>query len=127
MDQKKIAKRRRGWSDKFADAFRGIITAVREERSFTVHLPMAGLVVLCAVLFRVSLWEWCVLVLCIAVVLAAEAFNSAIETLSRSISEDHDPRIGKALDMAGGAVLLVSLGTAIVGATIFLRRLMIAG
>ena len=78
---------RRGWAAKFADAFRGVWLAVREERSFRVHLPMAAAVVGLAVLLRCDWLEWCVLVGCVGAVLAAETFNSALEALFHAASE----------------------------------------
>jgi diacylglycerol kinase len=51
-------------------------------------------------------------------------FNSAFEKLARAITNDHDPEIRDALDIASGAVLLASLGAAAVGAMILLPRLL---
>lgn len=113
---------RRGWADKFNDALRGIRSAVAEGRSFRVHVPMTALVVLCGFLLKVSRLEWCVLTMCITIVLAAETFNSALETLSRAVDNKPNPGLGKALDMASGAVLICSIGAAATGLLIFLYR-----
>jgi diacylglycerol kinase len=67
--------------------------------------------------------EACVLGLCGGLVLAAETFNTSIEFLSREITRDARPGIAAALDMASGAVLIVSIAAAGVGSTIFLARL----
>src|SRR5262245_52165848 len=112
----------RSWPEKFRTAFRGIVLAIRSERSFAFHLPMAVAVSVAGVVLRVSLVEGCVLGLCVAMVLAAEAFNTSIEFLSREISRDERPGIAAALDMASGAVLLASIGAAGVGSAIFLFR-----
>lgn len=113
----------RSWPAKFRDAFRGLWLAVRTERSFAVHLPMAVAVIVAAGVLRVSLVEWCILGLCITVVLAAETFNSALERLARAKGAEQDPEVGAALDMASGAVLVASIGSAIVGGAIFVYRL----
>jgi diacylglycerol kinase len=115
--------RDRSWREKFTAAFAGVKVEMRTQSSFRVHLAMTVAVVVCGVVFRVSLVEWCVLGLCITMVLTAEAFNSALERLAQAITTEHDPHIAVALDIASGAVLLVSVGAAIVGATIFLYRL----
>ena len=67
----------RAWSQKFRDAFRGVWIGMHEQTSFNVHLVAAVLVILVAIVLRVSLWEWCLLLLCITAVLVAEMFNSA--------------------------------------------------
>lgn len=113
----------RSWADKFRSAFHGLWLAVRTERSFAVHLPMAAAVGIAAALFRVSLPEACILSLCIAIVLMAEAFNTALEFLSREITREQRPGIAAALDMASGGVLIASLGAAAVGSAIFVNRL----
>jgi len=116
----------RSWPDKFRDACRGLWLAIRRERSFVVHLPMAAAVVVCGALVRVSLVEACVLGLCITIVLTAEIFNTALEYLSREISRDRQPEIAAALEVASGAVLMASIGAAAIGAIVLGNRLGIA-
>lgn len=95
---------------------------MRGQSSFRVHLVMATAVVLLAAVLRVGLIEWCLLILCIAAVLAAELFNSALERLAREVDRNHNPAVGAALDIASGAVLTAALGSATVGCLIFGRR-----
>lgn len=111
------------WTRKFQHAFRGIGRAVTGQRSFTVHLAAAVAVILQAVALGVDHWEWALLLLCIAIVLSAELFNTALEYLSRAITADHSSDIRDSLDVASGAVLVVSLAAAMVGFLIFGRRL----
>ncbi len=113
----------RGWGVKFRDAFRGIGLAVAGERSFWVHVPMAAAVAGAAVALRVSLVEACILGLCVTLVLALEAVNTAIEFLSREVTHERQPNVAAALDIASGAVLLGALGAAAIGSVIFLNRL----
>jgi len=113
----------RPWSDKFRDAFRGLWLALRRERSFAVHLPMAAAVAVCGTLLRVSLLEACILGLCVITVLVAEIFNTAIEYLAREITNDKRPGIAVALEMASGAVLMASIGASAIGAVVLGCRL----
>ena len=113
----------RTWSAKFRDAFRGIALGVRGQSSFRVHLVFAVSVVAAGVVLRLSRIEWCVVLLCITAVLAAELFNSALERMAKAIDRRHNADVGAALDIASGAVFIAALGAAAVGATIFLFRL----
>ena len=115
----------RSWIEKFADAFHGIAAGVRGQSSFFVHVEMAAAVVALAAVLRVGLLEWCLLLLCITAVLAAELFNSSIERLAREIDRQHNPNVGAALDIASGAVLVAAMGSAIVGCLIFGHRLVV--
>jgi diacylglycerol kinase len=110
---------RTSWVLKFRYALTGVVTAVRGGSSFLAHLAITALVIAAAAFFRVSRTEWCLLTGCIATVLAAECFNSALESLAKAITSDHDPRVGQALDMAAGAVLLVAIGSVVIGLLVF--------
>jgi diacylglycerol kinase len=114
---------RRPWRAKFRDAFRGLKLGVRGHSSFFVHFFFAALVLAAAVALRCSLTEWCILLVCIGLVLTAELFNSAVETLFRGLDEATRERSWPALDIAAGAVLLASLVAAVVGTVIFVGRL----
>ena len=76
------------------------------------------------ILLRLQIWEWSFVILLIAVVIAAEMFNSAIEELSRVITNEYDERVGRALDIASGAVLVISIFAAILGTLIFTAALL---
>ncbi len=107
--------RPRSWFRKFYDAGRGCLWGMHGQSSFAVHFIIAVLVIALAAWLRVERWEWIALLLCIAAVLCAELFNSAIEDLARAITREHDENIGRALDIASGAVLIAAAGSAIVG------------
>ena len=104
----------------FRDAFRGIGQAWVTERNMPLHAGATALVVALGVWQGVSLVEWCLLTLCIAIVIAAELFNTAIEYLARAITDQHDERIKQALDISSGAVLVTAIGAAVVGAIVIL-------
>ena len=111
------------WAAKFRNAFRGVKEGVRGQSSFFVHLFIAAAVIAAAVVLDADLAEWCVLLLCIAIVLSAEMFNSALESLAKGITDQWNPHVGRALDMGSGAVLIASVGAATVGVIIFVNRL----
>lgn len=116
---------RRTWAAKFADAARGVWLAVRYERSFRVHLPMAAAVFVLAAVLGCDWLEWCVLIGCVGAVFAAETFNSALETLFHAQEDTVKARVSGVLDRAAGAVLLVSLTAATIGLIVFGRRLVL--
>ena len=111
------------WLQKFRCAFRGVTFAVRSQNSFAVHLAVAAAVVAAGVVLQVLLVEWCLLVLCIVAVVAAELANTAIERLAKAITHEHSDEIRDALDVTSGAVLLAAIGAAVVGTIVFLHRL----
>lgn len=117
----------KGWFEKFARAFRGVGVGVGaagrgswRTNSFLVHLPAAVGIVVCGLISNLSSIEWCVLTFCIVAVFSAELFNTSLEFLARAIDEQDNPWIRDALDVASGAVLVVSCGAAICAVFIFL-------
>lgn len=114
---------RRPWRAKFRDAFRGLKLGIRGHSSFFVHFFLTALALAGAVVLVCDLAQWCLLLLCIGLVLTAELFNSALETLFRGLDEVTRERCWPALDVAAGAVLLASITAAVVGAAIFITRL----
>jgi diacylglycerol kinase len=113
----------RSWARKFRDAFRGVKEGIRDQSSFRVHFFAAGAVSAAAAALRASLTEWCLLLLSIIAVLTAELFNSALESMAKAITRESDPHLGTSLDIGSAAVLVASLGAAIVGAVVFVHRL----
>jgi diacylglycerol kinase len=113
----------RPWRHKFGDAFRGMKFGIRGHSSFSVHFFFAAVVVAAALALRCHLEQWALLLGCIGLVLTAELFNSAIETLFHGLDEATKQRVWPCLDIAAGAVLLASITAALIGTAIFLRQL----
>ena len=113
-----VPRPRRAWRAKFADAIRGVCWGVREESSCRVHLLATLAVGACAALLQISRLEACVLLLCVVGVWTAELLNTSLEQLARAIDKRPDTRIANALDLASGAVLIMSLGAASIGVVI---------
>ncbi len=111
---------RRGWAAKFGDAFRGLWLGIRGQNSFAVHLLCAAAVIGAAAWFQLDAPRWCLLALCITVVLTAEMFNSALESLAKAVDPRPNPQLGAALDVASAAVLIAALGAVVVGLIVFL-------
>ncbi len=115
---------RRAWRAKFADAFRGLGRALRSQSSFAVHLAAAVAVVAAGVVVRLSSGEWALIAVAIGLVLMAEIFNTAVESLARAPGTRRHPRLRDALDMASAAVLVAAATAVFIGASVFLPKLL---
>ena len=112
----------RTWYQKFRCAFRGVRLGVRGQNSFLVHFTAAGLTISAAAWLRVESTEWCLLILCITLVLTAEMFNSALEHLARAVDRSENRHIGSALDIGSAAVLTAARGATVTGSIILAFR-----
>lgn len=109
----------RSWPGKFRDAFSGVAAGIRGQNSFVVHGIAAIVVITCTIGVRTDMLTTSVLLLCIAVVFTAELFNSALEYLAKAITDQDSPYIRDALNIASGAVLVASIGAAVIGMLLF--------
>ena len=106
----------------FGYAFKGIATLFLRTPNAHIHALAVAVVVTGGFLLHVSSIEWCVLVLCMGSVIAAEACNSAIESLADKVTPEKDPLIGKAKDLAAGAVLILAIMSVVIAAIIFIPK-----
>ncbi len=106
----------------FLHALRGLAAMVATQRHARIHLACAALAVGAGAVSGLSGIEWCALALCIGFVLAAEALNTALESLADAVHPEHHPLVGRAKDVAAGAVLIAALTALAVGALLFLPK-----
>ena len=104
----------------FHCAFYGFKEVILKEQSFRIQLAIAFLVILFAVLLEISVLEFVVLLVAIIIVLVLELVNSVFERIVDIINPEFHPKIRAIKDISAGAVLLASIGAAIIGLLIFL-------
>ena len=103
----------------FRFAFNGLAVLLKTQHNAWLHLLATLVVVALGVSLQVSRMDWCLLTLAISQVWIAEGLNTAVEYLADAVTLEQHPLIGKAKDVAAGAVLLSAVGAAIVGAAVF--------
>lgn len=95
----------------------GLRAAVAQEASFRTQLVIAVVWLVVLALLRLDAGWWLFNLFCIALVLSAELFNTALEHLADRLHPGRDPAIKVAKDCAAGAVLMLALLAVIVGVT----------
>jgi len=107
----------------FVYAFRGILYLVRTQHNTWIHIGFTLLAIALGYCFSISTLEWIAIILCIGLVFAAEAFNTSIELLCDARFTEYDKRAEIIKDTAASAVLLIAIAAAIIGAVIFLPKI----
>jgi len=107
----------------FGDAIHGLVHLFRTERHAQVHVAITVGVIVAGCILKISPTEWMFICTAIAVVLGAEAFNTAIEKLCDVVHPDKHKQIGLVKDMAAGAVLLCAGIAVIIGCIIFIPKI----
>ena len=109
----------------FVYAYKGIVYLLRTQHNTWIHLGFTLLSVVLGFYFSINQHEWMFIILCIGLVFAAEAFNTSIELLCDARFTEYDKRAERIKDTAAGAVLIVSVASAIIGTIIFLPKLLV--
>lgn len=107
----------------FGYAFKGIDDVIEHEPNMKIHVVVAILVVIMAIILKVSIIEWIILVLLIGAVLAAETINTTIENLVDIYTKEYDEKAKIVKDTAAGTVLILAITSAIIGLIIFVPKI----
>jgi len=104
----------------FGYAMRGVWQLFSQETHAQIHLLATVLVLVAGFITGLQRWEWVALIVCIALVVALEGMNTALEALADALHPGHHPMVGKAKDVAAGAVLVCALAAVVVACLVFL-------
>ena len=101
----------------------GIDYTVTHERNFIIEIIFAITVCIASIYFKVSITEWVVLLLTIAIVLALEILNTSIERCVDLVTTEYEDLAKIAKDTAAGAVFIMSMFSVAIGICIFLPKI----
>lgn len=123
MDAQREGLPRQGLAASFRFAFAGLGWMLRTQRNARIHAAVSVAVLAIGTVLPLERADWCCLLLCIGFVWGAEAFNTALELLADAACPEYHPLIGRAKDVAAGAVLATALTAAAIGLLILLPPL----
>ena len=119
-----ISKELKRFGASLSYAFSGLKELWTKEKNTRIHLFFTIAVIIAAFVFRVSLTEWAILVLTIMAVWSAETMNSALERAVDLETQERKPLAKAAKDLAAGAVLILAMGSVVIGMIIFLPKIL---
>lgn len=106
----------------FKYAFKGIISALLSERNMKIHVNIMALVIIFGFILNISVGEWFVCIICFAIVISAEMFNTAFEQMVDIAMPEKDPRAKFVKDVAAGGVLVMAIASLVIGLIIFVPK-----
>ncbi len=107
----------------FRFAIKGLRWYLNSGGNVTIHIVAGILAVISGCWLGLSSTQWCILVLVMAGVHVAEAFNTAIEHIVNFISPQHHHLAEKIKDISAAAVLISAVAALITGAFLFIPLL----
>ena len=108
----------------FGYAIEGIIYSYKKGTHFKIHIIFAILVIVLGLIYKLSVYEWLVIILISSAVISAEAINTAIEEACDVLHPEHHPGAKLAKHCAAGGVLILSVAAIIVGFIIFFPKIL---
>ena len=96
---------------------------VKYEHNARIHLVALVGVVIAGLVFRIGIVDWMAVVFASGMVFVSELFNTAIEKLADEVDPKWNERIGQVKDYAAGAVLVSASTAIIVGALVFIPKI----
>ncbi|MEN9561220.1 MAG: hypothetical protein RIQ56_493 [Candidatus Parcubacteria bacterium] len=105
-------------------AMKGMKIAFRNEHNFRFEVVAGVTAIFLGLLLELSLVEWLMIFFSIGFVLAAEVFNTALEELCDMLRSTHDPHVEKIKDLSAAAVFIASFTALLIGALIFLPKIL---
>lgn len=114
MDTKKLKR-------SFVYAWTGIKISFRDQQNLRLQVIIALVVIILALLLKVSILGFALLLVIISHVLSLELANSALEKYIDKLTPNEDPTIGIVKDILAGAVLVSAFSAVIIGIILFYR------
>ena len=108
----------------FIYALQGIWSGISDQRNLKFQLAVAIVVVGAGFYLAIQPIEWCIILMCISLVISLELVNTAVENLVDLVTLERKPLAGKIKDIAAGAVLIASTISLIIGMIVFRKYLM---
>jgi len=103
-------------------AFKGAYLLITTEASLKIQFTIGVLMTVLGLYIGLSATEWCVQILIIALIMAIEGVNTAIEEIADFIHPEHHPKIGLIKDLAAGAVFIVAIAAVAIGCIIYIPK-----
>ena len=108
----------------FVYALQGLWSGIRDQRNLKVQLVLGVVVVGAGFYLSITVMDWCIILICMSLVIGLELVNTALENLVDLVTLERNPLAGKIKDIAAGAVLIVSVISLIIGLIVFRKYLM---
>jgi diacylglycerol kinase (ATP) len=120
MDNGEV-KKPRNWFESLNCAIEGVIYAFKTQRHVRYQYVIAAGVLFLSLFLELPVIEFVLFAMAVIILLFAEMMNTAIEETVNLVEEKHHIRAKNAKDVSAGAVLLASIGVAIMAYTIFMK------
>lgn len=109
-----------GFRNTFKNARKGFNLVLKSEINIRIHLVVASIVLIAAMILGFDAVRFCLLLIAIALVIISEMLNTAIEFALDSVYHNrYNKMVGMTKDISAGAVMLATVISIAIGLIIF--------
>jgi len=120
MEQEKFSLRKRIQS--FEYAFSGLRLIFKTDHNVWLHFIATVVVIVLALMVKVSLGEAAFLAIAIGLVWVTELINTCLEKMMDFVSKEKHPDIKYIKDVSAGAVLIAAATSLVIGCIVFIPK-----
>ena len=117
------SKDKRKVSSSIKNCLEGINFVITNESNFKKEIAIGIIALLLSYILKISRIEFIIILIMIALVLTSEIINTSIEKVVDLYTKDYNNLAKIAKDVSAGSVLVMSIFSLLVGATVFLPKI----
>ena len=117
------SKDKRKFSSSIKNCLEGINFVITNESNFKKEIVIGIIALLLSYILKISRIEFIIILIMIALVLTSEIINTSIEKVVDLYTKDYNNLAKIAKDVSAGSVLVMSIFSLLVGATVFLPKI----
>lgn len=124
-DEKKYGYKQKDKSfiSSFNYAVHGLVYSLLSQNNMRFHYVVAAVIIFAMLFFDLSRVESAVVLIAITMVIVAELFNTAVESVVDLVTEEYHELAKIAKDVAAGAVVVTAINAIVIGYLLFYDKL----
>lgn len=107
----------------FKHAWEGLIWSLKTQPNYKIHLFLSFLSIIGGIYFKISYFEFLLIIFMITVGLVVETINTGLEQTTDAIDKKIREDIKIAKDVAAAAMLIYAIGASIIALIIFVPKI----
>ncbi|MCS6956531.1 MAG: diacylglycerol kinase family protein [Patescibacteria group bacterium] len=107
----------------FKHAWDGVVWALKTQPNYRIHLFLSFLSIIAGIYFKISYFEFLLIIFLITVGLVVETINTGLEQTTDAIDKKIREDIKIAKDVAAAAMLIYAFGASIIALIIFIPKI----
>ena len=124
-DKRIYKKKKRTFIDSVKNCLDGINYTITHENNFKREMILGIIAVILSAGLKISILEWVIVLLLINFVLVCELINTALEKAVDLYTKEFNQTAKIVKDVASATVLVMSIFSAIIGAIIFIPKILV--